>query len=218
MQKDNCFMTSLFVTNEPIAPNDWFSLTIVPEPGTSDKILFSRRAKFLLGGLLTARRLPDLYADLGRHREDPTACLSEEFEALLRFCCGDHANLLALYRERFRYMNMKHFALCDCMVKGEGVLSPTLRKLWPEIQNCLIAELDSEFEAFKGRTFCGRKFVDWLSMAGIAWPLHRPTGRPKLDRQTFETMTRANPEVVPLNDLRNFLSQTRHFHRATGKR
>jgi DNA polymerase-1 len=72
----------------------------------------------------------------------------------------------------------------------------------------LIEKVDTNYDVFDGESFREDRFVRYLVKAGIAWPRH-PTGRLRLDSDTFEERSDIHPELKPLRDLRRSLTALR---------
>jgi hypothetical protein len=83
-----------------------------------------------------------------------------------------------------------------------------LQSCWPELVESLIAEISEEYPVFEGRTFKRNLFADYLIRKGIAWP-RLPTGALALDRETFRQQVRQYPELAPIREVRDNLSQMR---------
>ena len=83
-----------------------------------------------------------------------------------------------------------------------------LRERWSDIQDALIADVDSAYGVYEGRTFKAALFADWLARNGIPWP-RLDSGALALDDDTFREMARARPEVSALRELRHALSGMR---------
>ena len=83
-----------------------------------------------------------------------------------------------------------------------------LRERWSDIQDALIADVDSAYGVYDGRTFKAALFADWLARNGIPWP-RLDSGALALDDDTFREMARARPEVSALRELRHALSGMR---------
>ena len=90
-----------------------------------------------------------------------------------------------------------------------------LRNHWTHIQDRLIADIDSEFSVYEGRTFKQARFAQYLTNASIPWPT-TPTGRLALDDETFSDMCKSYPQMRPLKDLRHALGQLRLNDLAVG--
>src|SRR6516164_2497788 len=67
-----------------------------------------------------------------------------------------------------------------------------LRAGWTGIQDQLIAEIDSDYGVFDGRTFKAERFAAWLAGKGIPWPLLE-SGRLDLSDGTFRQMAKSYP-------------------------
>jgi hypothetical protein len=83
-----------------------------------------------------------------------------------------------------------------------------LKDHWTGIQDQLIADIDSNYEVFEGRTFKTERFAAWLARNGIPWPLLE-SGRLDLRDDTFREMACPYPAVAPLRELRAALSELR---------
>lgn len=77
-----------------------------------------------------------------------------------------------------------------------------------DVRRRLVADVDQSYGVFEGETFREDLFVRYLLREGIAWPRH-PSGRLKLDDDTFKARCAAYPELGPLRDLRRSLSVLR---------
>ena len=115
---------------------------------------------------------------------------------------------------RGRYMR----AAAAMEFTGVPIDVPTLellRKHWVDIQDQLIAEIDTNYGVFDGRTFRADRWANWLVRNGIPWPLLE-SGRLALDDDTFREMARAYPAVSPIRELRHALSSMRLADLAVG--
>jgi hypothetical protein len=90
-----------------------------------------------------------------------------------------------------------------------------LREHWTAIQDGLVADIDSAFGVYDGRTFKRERFERWLVARGIPWP-RLTSGGLALDDDTFRAMAKAFPEVSPLRELRHALSEMRLTELAVG--
>ena len=111
----------------------------------------------------------------------------------------------ALYRGR--YMS----ASAQMEFNGIPIDKPTLTKLkerWSDIQDALIAKVDSAYNCFEARTFKEAKFEAWLDKNEIPSPRH-PSGQLDLSRETFKNVVSIYPAVAPLRELRTSLSEMR---------
>jgi hypothetical protein len=83
-----------------------------------------------------------------------------------------------------------------------------LRAYWGDIQDRLIADVDSRFGVFDGRTFKADRWADYLARNHIPWPL-LDTGELDLKKETFRQMARSRPDVALMYELRHSLSALR---------
>jgi DNA polymerase I len=91
-----------------------------------------------------------------------------------------------------------------------------LRQHWDGIQDGLIAEIDSDYRVFEGRTFKHDHFATWLARENIPWP-RLESGRLDLADDTFRQMARVYPAVSPLRELRSALADLRLNDLAVGR-
>jgi DNA polymerase-1 len=91
-----------------------------------------------------------------------------------------------------------------------------LKRHWSDIQDQLIAEIDTNYGVFEGRTFKADRFAAWLVRNKIPWP-RLNSGRIDLSDDTFREMARAYPAVAPLRELRAALSEMRLSDLAVGR-
>lgn len=93
---------------------------------------------------------------------------------------------------------------------GVPVDTETLDRLkarWHAIQDALIADVDSRYGVFDGRTFKAQRWAFWLEQNGIVLDL---------SEDTFREMSRLYPAVSPMRELRYALSQLRLHDLAVG--
>jgi DNA polymerase I-like protein with 3'-5' exonuclease and polymerase domains len=83
-----------------------------------------------------------------------------------------------------------------------------LQAHWPEVTESLIAEVAKEYPVFEGKTFKQALFADYLIEQGIAWP-RTEKGSLALDRETFRQQVRQHPQLAPIREVRDSLSQLR---------
>ena len=91
-----------------------------------------------------------------------------------------------------------------------------LRANWLDIQDQLIAAIDSQYGVFDGRTFKADRFGGWLAANNIPWP-RLESGRLDLDDDAFRQMARVYPAVAPLRELRSSLAELRLSDLAVGR-
>lgn len=90
-----------------------------------------------------------------------------------------------------------------------------LRAHWSTIKAELVARINPLYGVYDGTSFRADRFMAWLAARRIPWPL-TPTGRPKLDDDTFREMAQAYPELAMLQQLRATMSQMRLHDLAVG--
>ena len=83
-----------------------------------------------------------------------------------------------------------------------------LQAQWSTIQDQLIADVDSDYGIFVGRTFKSSRWEAYLVAQQIAWP-RLPTGGLDMCDATFREMARAHLQVAPIRELRSALSEMR---------
>lgn len=83
-----------------------------------------------------------------------------------------------------------------------------LQKNWLALRSKLIARVDAVFGVYEGGSFKEALFEAYLAKHGIGWP-RLVTGRLKLDRDTFSSMSKRHPQIRPLHELRKTLGELR---------
>ena len=83
-----------------------------------------------------------------------------------------------------------------------------LRAAWPQIKSQMIRSIDAHFGVFDGETFKQDRFAAWLEKEGIDWPLLE-SGKLDLKERTFSDMSKREPRVHALHELRKTLSGLR---------
>jgi DNA polymerase-1 len=91
-----------------------------------------------------------------------------------------------------------------------------LRRHWGDIQDRLIADIDTDYGVYDGRSFKTDRFAAWLLRNGIAWPT-LPSGKLDLSDDAFREAARRHPAVAPLRELRAALSEMRLNDLAVGR-
>jgi DNA polymerase I len=150
-----------------------------------------------------------------------------EREALLAYCESDVRALARLLPAMLPRLDLSRAVACRGRYMaavaglewaGVPIDVPTLRRLragWDTIQGGLIAEVDSRFGVFDGRTFKAERWADWLARRGLPWP-RLESGELALDDDTFREMARSDADVALMRELRVSLSQLRLSDLAVG--
>lgn len=143
---------------------------------------------------------------------------AEQLE-ILGYCETDVvalANLLLVMQDqidwprallRGRYMR----AVSRIQMNGVPIDVGALGKLqahWGAIQDQLIADIDSDYGIYEGRTFKASRWEEYLQAHDIPWP-RLESGRLDLCAATFREMARTYVEVAPIRELRSALSEMR---------
>ena len=149
-----------------------------------------------------------------------------ETAAILDYCESDVAALARLLPAMLpridlgRALLRGRYMIAVARMERHGVSIDTvtlarLRHHWSDIQDQLIAEIDTDYGVFEGRTFKWDRFAAWLGKVSIPWP-RRESGRLDLRDDTFREMARSYPAVAPLRELRGSLSEMRLSDLAVG--
>ena len=97
----------------------------------------------------------------------------------------------------------------------DAPLLDQLRERWDDIQDRLIAEIDTNYGVYEGRTFKAERFAALLGRQQIPWP-RLDTGKLDLSDDAFRQAARAHPYIAPLRELRSSLSDLRLADLAVG--
>ena len=79
---------------------------------------------------------------------------------------------------------------------------------WDKIKDGLILEVDSAYGVYQDGVFKSHLFEKYLARKNIQWP-RTLTGKLKLEEGTFKDMAKANPDLLPLRNLRDCLAKLR---------
>jgi hypothetical protein len=152
---------------------------------------------------------------------------SAEREALLDYCESDVRALERLLPAMLPRIDLPRAVTCRgrymravARMEWAGVPMdvPTLRRLragWETIQDRLIADVDSRFGVFDGRSFRADRWEHWLARRGLPWP-RLESGGLALDDDTFGEMGRVDADVALMRELRYSLSKLRLSKLAVG--
>jgi hypothetical protein len=91
----------------------------------------------------------------------------------------------------------------------------TLAENWEGLKDGFIEEVNRDCNIWEGRTFKESRWQELIRQRQWQWPL-RKDGKPSLHRDTFKRMAERYPEVQAVHDLRNLLSQLKHFELPVG--
>ena len=152
-------------------------------------------------------------------------------EAILDYCQSDVDSLEPLFAAMLAHEPWTFDHLGQALMRGRytvavGVMQfsgipidlqiySRLQNNWPELKSKLIARVDAAFGVYEGGSFKEALFEAYLAKHGIAWP-RLLTGRLKLDRDTFSSMSKRHPQIRPLHELRKTLGELRLNSLAVG--
>jgi hypothetical protein len=150
----------------------------------------------------------------------------EEREAILQYCISDVLMLEKLLPAMLPRIDLPRALLRGRFMKAAAAIEwngtpidvPTLnqlRRYWTEIQDSLIASIDTDYGVFDGRSFRRDRWERWLARHNIPWP-SLDSGQLDLSDDTFRQMARAFPGVAPMRELRSALSDLRLNDLAVG--
>jgi hypothetical protein len=151
----------------------------------------------------------------------------DERKAIVSYCECDVEALAKLIPPMMRHIDLPRALLrgrymaAAAQMEHNGVpidvpLFSKLKENWEQIQDQLIAAIDTDYGVFDGRTFKADRFAAWLARTGIPWP-RLETGRLDLSDDTFRQQAKAHPSVAPLRELRSSLSELRLSDLAVGR-
>lgn len=140
-----------------------------------------------------------------------------ERSALLDYCELDVAALTRLLSAMLPSIDLPRallrgrFMVAAARIERNGVPVDTetlgrLKRHWHDIEDRLIADIDTDYRCYVGRSFSEGRFAEWLARAGIRWPALE-SGRLELKDEVFRQAARTHPEIAPLRELRYALSQ-----------
>jgi DNA polymerase I len=148
-------------------------------------------------------------------------------EEILDYCEGDVEALTRLLLAMLPHIDLPRallrgrFMTAAAAIEFAGVpidiqMLAHLRRYWADIQDELIAAIDTDYGVFDGRSFREERWGRWLADHGIPWP-RLESGRLDLSDATFRQMARAYPAVAPMRELRSSLAELRLNDLAVGQ-
>jgi DNA polymerase-1 len=169
-------------------------------------------------------------------RKDLLEYCGEDTEALASLL-SRMAPSLDLPRALLRGRYMKAAALIEHI--GIPVNAEVVRQIkthWTSGRRQFIEDVDADYGVYEETRFSQKKFREWLEQEGIDWPTYVPKrkepsrdhqaigstrynptgGSLRLDRKTFKAMAQRYPQVEPLRNLRQMLSQFRDLSLPVG--
>jgi hypothetical protein len=143
----------------------------------------------------------------------------EECKQILDYCESDVTALIKLLPvmmeliDHPRALLRGEYMVAVAHIESIGVPMDTnllalLNMHWEGIQDQLIAQIDTEFGVYEGRSFKYERWEQYLSNAGIPWP-RIFSGALDMSDDAFRQMSRAYPQIAPVRELRYALSKMR---------
>lgn len=151
----------------------------------------------------------------------------EEMGALVEYCRTDVDALEDLLPELTDRLDLRHALLMGRYSMGAvsamqcaGV--PLDQELLHRIvagkdgiRSGLIEAVDKDFGVYLGGRFSQSRFVDLVNRMNIEWP-RTPTGRPRLDEDTFKQQAKVYPRLKPLAELRKTIAALGNIEPSVG--
>jgi DNA polymerase-1 len=91
----------------------------------------------------------------------------------------------------------------------------TLKDHWDGIKDGLITKIDRDYGVYDGRTFKDARFEEYVALHRIPWP-RLPSGSLEMKDEVFKAMAMTYPQIEPLRQLRQTLSQMKLTNLAVG--
>ena len=167
--------------------------------------------------------------DLARRGGPWTA---EERRTLLDYCASDVKCLEPLLMRMLPSITATPHGFSQALIRGRftaavaemehrGIPTDTgtwyrLLDRWDAIKLDVIQAVDADFGVYEGTVFKDGLFLKYLADHRIAWPRHPDTGQLKTDSDTFTDMAKLHPQLHPLKELRQALSDLRAAKLAIG--
>lgn len=143
----------------------------------------------------------------------------EEKLVLLDYCQSDVDSLEHLLHamkdsiDLPRALLRGRFAMSLATMESNGIpidlkTYASLCENWEKIKSELINAIDQYYGVYDKGSFKEKLFEAYLAKSGIPWDRH-PSGRLKLDEETFKFRSKLYPQLAPLRRLRDSLSKLR---------
>jgi len=151
---------------------------------------------------------------------------ADEMVALVDYCGHDVEALEMLWQtmeprlDRSALLRGKYMESVARMERtGIPIDTETLARLtdrWEDLKVNLIGKIDPRGDLWRDGRFSEQRFSQWLQLRNIPWP-YLPTGRLRLDQDTWSDVAKCQPLVRPIADLRATLAKLRLTDLAVGK-
>jgi len=144
---------------------------------------------------------------------------ADEKKALLDYCQSDVDSLEQLLNAMKDSIDLPRallrgaYAIPLAIMESNGIpidvdTYHSLCKNWDLIKAELINQIDKDYGVYEKSTFKEARFEKYLLQHRIVWERH-PSGRLKLDEETFKLMSKLYPQLASLRKLRDSLSKLR---------
>lgn len=144
---------------------------------------------------------------------------AKEREDITHYCEGDVLDLERLLPAMLPRIDLPRALLrgrymaASAVMEFNGIPIDTktlerLRRHWTDIQDDLIADIDTDYGVYEGRTFKSALFEKYLIGAAIPWD-RLPSGALDLKGDVFRQAAKSYPAIAPLHELRHSLSEMR---------
>src|SRR6185312_15640839 len=149
-----------------------------------------------------------------------------EQKALTAYCAKDTASLVGLFSKMSPTLDMDRALIRGWYMKAVAQMEHTgipvdtvrfavLGDRRAKIRLDFVREIDAGFGVYDGPSFRQDEFRNWLRKQKIDWPT-LPSGDLALDKTTFRRMAGRFPQIEPLRQLRNTVSQLRNLKLQVG--
>lgn len=139
--------------------------------------------------------------------------------SLIEYCQSDVDALARLFEPMSKFIDLPRallrgeYMVAIAQMETYGIpidhsLFEDLGKNWEPIKTKLITRIDQHYGVYERGSFREIRFEEYLAKHQIPWDRH-PSGRLKMDSDTFKQMANIYPQLLPLKDLRDSLSKMR---------
>jgi DNA polymerase I len=150
----------------------------------------------------------------------------QEMRDILSYCTSDTSPLKDLLEDLAPTINIDHalhrgdYSEATAVIESRGLpidpdVTTFLMAHWAEIQHCLVKKMDV-WGIWDGLRFRRERFFQYLVANGIPWPRTESGTLSLEDSRYFKPMSKKHPELYPIRQLRNTLSQLKTFNYPIG--
>jgi DNA polymerase family A len=157
----------------------------------------------------------------------------EEREQILRYCYSDVDALVRLLPKILSEIDLDvalyhgEFAAVSALMEYHGVpvdmeIFPSLADegTWSAVRDAMVPAIDAQYGVYVGNavgewSFSLERFEAYCARSGIAWP-RLESGKLNMKRKTFEDMSKGQPQLEALRQLRHTRDKMRKIKLAVG--